>query len=190
MSSRPVGPVRIDRVTTRGGDGGETSLGDGSRVAKSHARIEAIGAVDELNAVMGLVQCAIPSCDTLPRIQGALFDLGADLCQPHAQSDRPLSLPAEATTWLDHETETLRDGQLPLTSFVLPGGTHGAALAHVARTVARRAERRVVALEDPALADAVRFLNRLSDYLFVLSRDANDGGRKDVLWQPGAWRLP
>lgn len=190
MSSKVGGLVRIDRVTTRGGDGGETSLGDGSRIVKSHARIEAIGTVDELNAVLGMVHCAIPSCDTLPRIQGALFDLGADLCQPHAKSDRPLSLPAEATAWLESETEALREGQLPLTSFVLPGGTQAAAIAHLARTVARRAERRVVGLQDPVLADAVRFLNRLSDYLFVLSRAANENGRKDVLWQPGVWRLP
>ncbi|AQS87666.1 cobalamin adenosyltransferase [Neoasaia chiangmaiensis NBRC 101099] len=178
--------VRIDRVTTRGGDGGETSLGDGTRVAKDSARIEAIGDVDELNAMLGLLRVALPDVTAIPRLQDALFDLGADLCLPG--SGRTPSLPDEATAWLEAETETLRHRQAALTSFVLPGGTTGAAWAHLARTVARRAERRVVGLHDPSLASAVRFLNRLSDYLFVLARHANDDGKTDILWRRGGWR--
>ncbi|GAJ28524.1 cob(I)yrinic acid a,c-diamide adenosyltransferase [Acidomonas methanolica] len=180
--------VRIDRVVTRGGDGGQTSLGDGTRVSKHDARIEAIGAVDELNAAIGFARVALPEISALPGVQDALFDLGADLCQPHGASGRCPSLPPEATLWLDDETEALRVRQKALTSFVLPGGSEAAARAHLARTVARRAERRVVALQDPALAEAVRFLNRLSDFLFVLSRHANRDGEDDLLWRPGGWR--
>ncbi|AOX19590.1 cob(I)yrinic acid a,c-diamide adenosyltransferase [Kozakia baliensis] len=174
--------IRIDRVTTRGGDGGQTSLGDGSRVAKDDPRIEAIGAVDELNAFLGMLHHAAPEVAYLSELQNALFDLGADLCQPHVQ--RACSLNEEAVVRLEQETEVLRVRQEPLSSFVLPGGTNGACWAHLARTVARRAERRVVALHDAQLENAARFLNRLSDYLFVLARYENDDGRSDILWNP------
>ena len=182
--------VRIDRVVTRGGDGGETSLGDGSRVAKDAPRIEALGTVDEANAAIGLLRCAVagaPETDAmLARIQNDLFDVGADLCVPGPDGDR-LRLTAASIERLEAEVATLNAGLVPLTSFVLPGGTEAAARAHVARTAVRRAERdlvRLAAIEalNPML---MRYLNRLSDHLFVLARACNADGAGDVLWVPG-----
>lgn len=182
--------VRINRVTTRTGDGGETGLGDGSRLPKDAARIEALGAVDEANAVLGLLCLALeePACAAVRRVQNDLFDLGADLAVPGQAADR-LRISDDQVAWLEAGTEALNADLPPLTSFVLPGGTAAAAAAHHARTVVRRAERRVVTLarETPINPVLLRYLNRLSDYLFVLARATNRGAG-DVLWAPGAGR--
>jgi cob(I)alamin adenosyltransferase len=180
------GPVRIDRVVTRGGDGGETSLGDGTRLAKDAPRIEAIGCVDEANAAVGLLRAAITDAAVdamLARIQHDLFDVGADLCMPEAAGSRARITDAAALR-LEYEITAINEALPPLTSFILPGGTPAAAQAHVARTAARRAERRAVALAlaEPLNPAIVRYLNRLSDHLFVLARRCNAG--RDVLWQP------
>ncbi len=182
--------VRIDRVVTRGGDRGETSLGDGRRVRKDDARIEAIGAVDETNAVIGVLRLHtrdLPDTDAmLARIQNDLFDCGADLCVPGEAGDR-LRLTDAPVARLEAEVEAMNQALPTLTSFVLPGGSAGSAHAHLARVTARRAERAVVGMEDanPAL---LRYLNRLSDHMFVLSRVLNANGAGDVLWVPGANR--
>jgi cob(I)alamin adenosyltransferase len=180
--------IRIDRVTTRGGDGGDTSLGDGSRVRKTAARIEAIGAVDEANATIGLLRLhAQAEADAmLARIQNDLFDFGADLCVPGAAGDR-LRMTDASCLRLEQEAETMKTQVAPLTSFILPGGTPAAAHAHLARTVVRRAERALVTLADsePLNPVLVRYINRLSDHLFVLGRVLNDNGARDVLWVPG-----
>ncbi|MBF0876412.1 cob(I)yrinic acid a,c-diamide adenosyltransferase [Gluconobacter cerevisiae] len=183
--------IRIDKIVTRGGDGGETSLGDGTRVPKSSDRIEAMGTVDELNAQLGVLCCSMVQdsrmadlVDEIRQIQSCLFDLGADLCLPDLE--RTPSLPSEAILWLEDRLEGLRRYQQELRSFVLPGGSPVAAQAHLARTVARRAERRVALLEQRPV-DGLRFLNRLSDYFFVLARHANNHGETDILWSPGRW---
>jgi len=182
--------VRIDKVTTRGGDGGQTSLGDGSRVGKGARRIEALGTVDEANATIGLLRCAVaraPETDAmLARIQNDLFDVGADLCVPGANGAR-LRLTEASLARLDAEIAALNAGLSPLTSFVLPGGTEAAARAHVARAVVRRAERDLVRLaaEEALNPLLIRYLNRLSDQLFVLARALNADGTGDVLWVPG-----
>lgn len=183
--------IRIDRIVTRGGDGGQTSLGDGTRVSKASDRIEAMGTVDELNAHLGVLCCHMTQDtrtaglgDEVRQIQSCLFDLGADLCMP--DPDRSPSLTLQACAWLEVRLEDLRQHQQELRSFVLPGGSPVAAQAHLARTVARRAERRVAVLEQPP-AEALRFLNRLSDYFFVLARHANNHGETDILWSPGRW---
>jgi cob(I)alamin adenosyltransferase len=182
--------VRIDRVVTRGGDGGETSLGDGVRLRKDAPRIEAIGAVDEANAAIGLLRLAThdaPDVDAmLARIQNDLFDVGADLSVPGEGGER-LRLTDTPMLRLETEVEAMNAALPRLTSFILPGGTSGAAHAHMARTIARRAERAVVRLttEEPVTPALVRYLNRLSDHLFVLARVLNDNGAGDVLWIPG-----
>jgi cob(I)alamin adenosyltransferase len=185
--------VRIDRVITRGGDGGDTSLGDGERVAKDAPRIEAIGTVDEANTVIGMLRlhtAADAEADAmLARIQNDLFDAGADLCVPGEGGDR-LRLTGVPTARLEAEAAAMNAALPALTSFVLPGGTPAAAHAHLARTTVRRAERRVVALArtDTVNGELIRYLNRLSDHLFVLSRRLNAGATGDVLWVPGANR--
>lgn len=180
--------IRIDRVTTRGGDSGETSLGDGKRVRKDALRIEAIGAVDEANAALGLLRLhADAATDALlARIQNDLFDYGADLCVPGDAGGR-LRMTDASCARLEAEAEAMRASLPPLTSFILPGGSTAAAHAHVARTVTRRAERRVVALAQAETINPVllRYINRLSDYLFILGRVLNDNGARDVLWVPG-----
>ena len=182
--------VRIDRVVTRGGDAGETSLGDGARLRKDAARIEAIGAVDETNAAIGVLRLATrdaPEVDAmLARMQNDLFDVGADLSVPGEGGDR-LRLTDVPVDRLEVEIAAMNAAQSKLTSFILPGGSAGAAYAHMARTVARRAERAVVRLAaDEAVTPAlIRYLNRLSDHLFVLARALNDNGASDVLWVPG-----
>ena len=186
--------VRIDRVVTRGGDQGETSLGDGTRVPKYDPRIEAIGAVDETNAIIGVVRlhtaagCGAPdgADAALARIQNDLFDVGADLCVPGVSADR-LRITAAQVERLEQEVAAMNATLPGLTSFILPGGRPGAAHAHVARTAARRAERAVAALAD-VNPDLRRYLNRLSDHLFVLARVLNHHGQADVLWVPGATR--
>ncbi|MGG5811103.1 cob(I)yrinic acid a,c-diamide adenosyltransferase [Falsiroseomonas sp. CW058] len=185
--------VKLDVITTRGGDRGETSLGDGSRVRKDALRVEAYGTVDEANATIGLVRLHLAgdmAADAmLARVQNDLFDLGADLCVPGTGGDR-LRVSDSQCLRLEAEVAEMNAAIPPLRSFVLPGGTPGAAQAHLARTVVRRAERLVVTLAaaeevNPA---AVRYLNRLSDHLFVLSRRLNGNGAGDVAWVPGAAR--
>ena len=180
--------VKIDKVTTRGGDKGETSLGDGARLAKDAPRIEAIGAVDEANTALGLLRtlCSGEADAMLARIQNDLFDLGADLCVPGEGGDR-LRLPVEKSLRLEAEIAAMNAGLPPLASFILPGGSVAAAHAHVARTQIRRAERRAVALShvETLNPNIVLYLNRLSDHLFVLGRVLNDNGARDVLWVPG-----
>src|SRR5215207_8254865 len=180
--------VKLDVITTRGGDKGETSLGDGARVRKDAPRIEAIGAVDEANAAVGLLRLHTAGDEDalLAKVQNGLFDLGADLCVP-CEGGARLRLGSAHVAALDNAVAELNRTLPPLTSFVLPGGTPGAAAAHLARTVARRAERAAVRLaaEEPVNPEAVRYLNRLSDLLFVLSRRLNGNGAGDVLWTPG-----
>jgi cob(I)alamin adenosyltransferase len=185
--------VRIDRVTTRGGDLGETSLGDGTRVAKDHQRVEAYGTVDEANAVIGLLMLHTTgdpeAAAMLQRISNDLFDVGADLCVPGEAGDR-LRLTEAVVERLDQEIAAMNASLPPLTSFVLPGGLPGAAYAHLARTIVRRAERLVVSLgrQEAVNPNLIRYLNRLSDHLFVLGRRLNGNGASDVLWVPGANR--
>jgi cob(I)alamin adenosyltransferase len=188
--------VRLTRIYTRGGDKGETSLGDGSRVPKQALRVEAYGTVDEANAAIGLARlhmAADPDADAmLARIQNDLFDLGADLCTPEdgRRAAGALRIVATQVERLEHEIDAVNAALRPLDSFVLPGGSPAAAFLHMARTVARRAERLVCSLaaEEPVNPEAVRYLNRLSDHLFVLSRRLNGNGAEDVLWRPGATR--
>ena len=192
--SRRDEPVRLTRIYTRGGDGGETSLGDGSRASKQALRVEAFGTIDEANATIGLARLyAAGEIDqVLARIQNDLFDLGADLCNPEGgrRSEGALRILAVQVERLEREIDAMNGALKPLDSFVLPGGSALAAHLHLARTVVRRAERLVAALAaaEPINAEALKYLNRLSDLLFVLSRVANDGGNRDVLWQPGANR--
>lgn len=182
--------VKIDVITTRGGDKGQTSLGDGTRLRKDALRIQAIGEVDELNAVIGLLRLqADPEADAmLARLQNDLFDLGADLCMPGTEGG--LRMTEAQCLQLEREVAAMNAAIPPLRSFVLPGGTAAAAHAHLARTVARRAERSVVALAaaEPVNPEVVRWLNRASDHLFVLSRRFNGNGAGDVLWVPGGNR--
>ena len=189
--------VKLNKIYTRTGDDGTTGLVDGSRVAKDSARVDAYGTVDELNATLGLARlhAAGDPDAALERIQNDLFDLGADLCTPDFENDaaakhpRLRIIPAQIGR-LEAEIDAMNAGLKPLRSFVLPGGTALAAHLHLCRTVCRRAERHAVALAaaEALNPEAVRYLNRLSDWLFVAGRAANDGGRADVLWVPGANR--
>ncbi len=185
--------VRIDRVITRGGDTGETSLGDGTRVPKDALRVEAYGTVDEANAAIGLLRLHVggdaDANAMLARIQNDLFDMGADLCVPGEMGER-LRLTDAPALRLEAEAAAMNEALTPLTSFILPGGTPAAAHAHLARTVVRRAERLVVSLSHAEAVNpaVLRTLNRLSDHLFVLGRRLNAGGGADVLWTPGANR--
>jgi cob(I)alamin adenosyltransferase len=187
--------VRLTRIYTRTGDKGKTSLGDGTRVVKHATRVEAYGAVDEANAVLGLARLhATGSLQILlARIQNDLFDLGADLCTPAAQTEEAgtrLRVTQSQVDGLEVEIDAANDALAPLNSFILPAGTPLAAHLHHARTVVRRAERLMVALTEtePVTPEALAYANRLSDLLFVLARQANDNGAGDVLWAPGANR--
>jgi cob(I)alamin adenosyltransferase len=186
--------VRLTRIYTRGGDAGETSLGDGTRVAKHDLRVEAYGTVDEANAAIGLARLAAPAeVDAmLARIQNDLFDLGADLCTPEdgRKAAGALRIQASQVARLEREIDTRNAALKPLDSFILPGGSACAAHLHLARTVTRRAERLVAALaaRETVNPEALKYLNRLSDHLFVLGRHLNDDGARDVLWTPGANR--
>jgi cob(I)alamin adenosyltransferase len=182
--------VRLTRIYTRGGDKGKTSLGDGRRVAKHDLRVDAYGTVDEANAVIGVARLSVDgeTDAMLGRIQNDLFDLGADLCVPQtADETGRLRIVQEQIDRLEAEIDALNAALAPLDSFILPGGTPGAAHLHHARTVARRAERLVCQLADSEAVNllAVAYLNRLSDHLFVLARHVNANGGKDVLWIPG-----
>jgi cob(I)alamin adenosyltransferase len=184
--------VNLTRIYTRLGDGGETHLGDMSRVPKTHPRIEAYGTVDELNAQIGLVLTVegLPAdyAQWLRHVQNDLFDVGADIAAPEdPESGRErLRVIPEQTTWLEQRLDEVNDGLAPLKSFVLPGGTAAAAHLHVCRTVCRRAERLAIACGAEISAEIVKYLNRLSDLLFVLSRGANAGD--EPLWEPGRFR--
>lgn len=186
--------VQLTRIYTRGGDKGKTSLGSGKRVPKHDARVAAYGTVDETNAAIGLVrlQTAGALDDLLASLQNDLFDLGADLCTPEAENPEhpPLRITADQISRLEREIDRINENLQPLKSFVLPGGSPAAAHLHLARTVARRAEREITLLteREPVNPEAVRYINRLSDLLFVLARHANDDGKADVLWVPGANR--
>ena len=182
--------VKLTRIYTRKGDGGQTHLGDMSRVAKTHPLIEAYGTVDELNSQIGVVLALadLPAAQRpwLERIQNDLFDLGADTAAPDdGQRERLRVAPAQ-TEWLEARCDEVNAALAPLTSFVLPGGTPAAAQLHVARTVCRRAERLAVACGPQVNPEAVRYLNRLSDLLFILARVAS--GEAEPLWQPGRYR--
>jgi cob(I)alamin adenosyltransferase len=182
--------VNLTRIYTRLGDGGETHLGDMSRVLKTHPRIEAYGTVDELNAHIGLAVTIedIPDQyrDWLRRVQNDLFDLGADISVPEDPERERLRVIPEQTAWLEERCDEVNATLRPLKSFVLPGGTKAAAQLHVCRTVCRRAERLAIAGGDDINAEVVRYLNRLSDLLFILSRGANGG--EEPLWEPGRYR--
>jgi cob(I)alamin adenosyltransferase len=183
--------VQLTRIYTRGGDKGKTSLGSGKRVSKSHLRIQAIGDVDEANAAIGWARQQAPSSldDLLSRIQNDLFDLGADLCIPD-ESPAALRIVASQVEFLEKKIDYYNKTLKPLTSFILPGGSQESAAFHLARTIVRRAERSVVQLHEkqPLNLEAVKYLNRLSDLLFVLCRYVNDNGKNDVLWVPGQSR--
>ena len=186
----PPVTVNLTRIYTKLGDGGETHLGDMSRVPKTHPRIEAYGAVDELNANIGLTLTVdgLPEqyAEWLRRVQNDLFDVGADLSVPPGGERERLRLAPEQVTWLEEACDEVNATLEPLRSFVLPGGTAAAAPLHVCRTVCRRAERRTIDCGDEVNAECVRYLNRLSDLLFILARVANPGG--DVMWRPGGER--
>lgn len=189
--------VVLNKIYTRTGDKGDTALGNGDRVAKNSARVNAYGTVDETNATLGLARLhASEDLDAaLARIQNDLFDLGADLCRPDMDKDAeaeypPLRMADAQVDRLEAEIDQMNQALSPLRSFILPGGSALAAQLHLSRTVSRRAERLAVELArletvNPA---AIRYLNRLSDWLFVASRIANDNGESDVLWVPGANR--
>jgi cob(I)alamin adenosyltransferase len=186
--------VRLTRIYTKGGDKGQTSLGDGARVPKHDLRVAAFGTVDEANAAIGLARLhteAEPDA-MLARVQDDLFDLGADLCRPGDDPGEAKALRVQETqvARLEREIDAMNEALAPLNSFVLPGGKPGAAYLHLARTVVRRAERLTteLALREPVSPVAIRYLNRLSDHLFVLARHLNDDGGADVLWVPGANR--
>lgn len=190
--------VKLTKIYTRGGDMGETSLGDGSRVPKSSHRVTSYGEVDEANAILGIVRLHVsgPEDAILARVQNDLFDLGADLCTPIAENPEfpALRVTQAQVDWLEGQIDRMNAELAPLNSFVLPGGTPAAAFLHQARTVVRRAERVLVGLL--ALPDekvnrlALIYLNRLSDLLFVMSRYVNDKGGNDVLWVPGGGLPP
>ena len=183
--------VRLNRIYTRTGDDGTTGLVDGSRRAKHDPRFEAVGAVDEANSVLGWAVLAIDDASALIRIQNDLFDLGADLATPgddFAPSEMVLRIAPAQVEWLEQRIDAANEALEPLRSFILPGGSEAAARLHLARTAARRAERAMTALAaaEPVNPAALAYINRLSDYLFVLARVANGGA--DPLWQPGANR--
>jgi cob(I)alamin adenosyltransferase len=188
--------VYLNRIYTKGGDGGETSLGDGSRVKKTAPRIAAYGTTDELNSVLGVVLAnSLPEslAAQIRHIQNDLFDLGADLCVPESEpppEHPPLRVTADQVTRLENWIDAANEGLKPLESFVLPGGSPASAYLHLARTVCRRAEIAVLRLmADESVNRLVAvYLNRLSDLLFVLARACNDNGERDVLWLPGKHR--
>lgn len=185
--------VKLNKIYTKTGDDGSTGLVDGSRTAKHSARIDAIGKVDEANSAIGVAAAAATDhAEALYRIQNDLFDLGADLATPaeggdFAPSEMVLRMVAGQTDWLETSIDTLNETLEPLTSFVLPGGSEAAARVHVARASVRAAERTIAALADAEAVNpaALTYINRLSDYLFVLARVCNDNGKGDVTWVPG-----
>jgi cob(I)alamin adenosyltransferase len=186
--------VKINRVYTRSGDDGRTVLGDGARLPKFHIRVAATGSVDEANAFIGWAARHVGKAPRamLLRIQNDLFDVGADLCRPERSGLKaaPLRLQDAQVAWLERRIDEHNAPLAPLTSFVLPGGSEAAALLHIARTIVRRAEREIteLAAQEPITPAVIRYMNRLSDLLFVLARSENEAGAADVLWHPGAHR--
>ena len=191
--------VKLNKIYTRTGDAGTTGLVDGSRLPKHDVRMEAIGAVDEANSALGLAAAILGDNEhvqQLFRIQNDLFDLGADLATPatedddFAPSEMVLRMVAAQTEWLEQAIDAGNANLEPLTSFVLPGGSEASARLHVARAATRRAERAMTAMAEQLRTNpqALAYINRLSDFLFVLARTANDGGRSDIKWVPGANR--
>jgi cob(I)alamin adenosyltransferase len=184
--------MKLDRIYTRSGDDGRMSLGDGARLPKFHVRVAAYGSVDEANSVVGIALLHVEDADVrdvLTHIQNDLFDLGGDLCRPEREHRKvePLRVSEGQVTWIEGRIDSFNAALAPVDSFVLPGGTHAAAHLHHARTVVRRAERYMteIAYQEPVNPAALRYVNRLSDLLFVLARHLNERGRADVLWQPG-----
>lgn len=189
--------VVLNKIYTKTGDAGETALGNGARVAKHSSRVNAYGTVDETNAAVGLARLHATGemDDALARIQNDLFDLGADLCRPDMDKDNEVDYPVlrmidAQVTRLEGEIDAMNADLTPLRSFILPGGSALAAQLHMCRTISRRAERLTVELAtmESVNESAVKYLNRLSDWFFVASRIANDDGKADVLWVPGANR--
>ena len=185
--------IKLDKIYTRGGDSGQTSLGNGNRVLKHSLRIQAQGDIDETNAAIGMARRYInaSTANALTRIQNDLFDLGADVARPGAlTNDGNLRIQADQVTWLEAEIDEVNEGLEPLKSFILRGGSDLASALHFACTICRRAERSMTALaeDEPVNPESLKYINRLSDLLFVMARGANDGGRSDILWQPGASR--
>jgi len=187
--------VKLDKIVTKAGDGGTTRLATGEPVSKASARVEAYGAVDELNSAVGVARLYTTGDarldPILARVQNDLFDLGADLATPRTDKFEALRVSEAQVDRLEAELDVLHAAQTPLTSFILPGGSAAAAYIHLARAIARRAERAITRLmeEDAALNPAcVKYANRLSDLLFVMARAANGDGASDVLWVPGANR--
>jgi cob(I)alamin adenosyltransferase len=187
--------VKLNRIYTRTGDDGTTGLVDGSRIPKDAARMAAIGDVDELNAAIGMValQCDGEVLARLRMIQNDLFDLGADIATPgddFTPGEMTLRVVAKQVARLESELDLMNEALKPLTSFILPGGSAAGAALHVARTVCRRAERAAVSASRSVSLnpEALKYLNRLSDYLFVMGRAVNDNGATDILWVPGASR--
>ncbi|WP_294329452.1 cob(I)yrinic acid a,c-diamide adenosyltransferase [uncultured Sphingomonas sp.] len=185
--------VKLNKIYTRTGDAGTTGLADGSRVSKASARLEAIGDVDEANSAIGVARTTLAAGDpldaTLARIQNDLFDLGADLATP-GDREGALRITQQQIEWIEAAIDDLNAALAPLNSFVLPGGSPGAAAVHLARAITRRAERAAVAANDQGTlsANALVYLNRLSDFLFVAARHLNQNGSDDVLWVPGGPR--
>ncbi len=184
--------VQLTRIYTKGGDRGKTSLGDGARVLKNSLRIAAIGDVDETNATLGLICAYIENGDLQEEIrslQQDLFDLGADLCcsRPPEPSESRLQIQEERVKMLERRIDFYNENLDPLNSFVLPGGTFVSSYLHLGRTICRRAERACVSLAQKEYVNpfVIQYVNRLSDFLFVLSRYLNDFGKKDILWIPG-----
>ena len=193
--------VKLNKIYTRTGDDGSTGLVDGSRIAKHAARMDAIGAVDEANSALGLAAVSLQGgshAADVERIQNDLFDLGADIATPLGEfggtdfepSEMVLRIVASQVDWLETAIDALNADLQPLTSFILPGGSEAAARTHIARASVRRAERALTAMaaEEPTNPQALAYINRLSDYLFVLARVLNDNGQRDVKWVPGASR--
>jgi cob(I)alamin adenosyltransferase len=186
--------VTLNRIYTKTGDKGETALGDGTRLPKHALRISAFGTVDEANAAIGVARLHTKGDvdEMLSRIQNDLFDLGADLCVPETakRSEGRLRIADSQVERLEREIDSMNAGLEPLASFVLPGGSEAAAYLHLARAITRRAERLMVELaeREPIHSAAIRYINRLSDHLFVASRYVNDKGANDVLWVPGGNR--
>jgi len=186
--------VKINCVYTRTGDDGRTVLGDGARLPKFHIRVAATGSVDEANAFVGWAarHAGKPARAILLRIQNDLFDIGADLCRPERSGLRvePLRLQETQVAWLEAVIDEHNGGLAPLTSFVLPGGSEASSRLHIARTIVRRAEREIteLAFQESITPAVIRYMNRLSDLLFVLARVENEAGAADVLWHPGAHR--
>ncbi len=187
--------MKLDKIYTRTGDEGKTSLGDGSRLPKFHLRVTAYGSIDEANSVIGMANLHVKDSEIfqlLRHVQNDLFDIGADLCRPERPGEEKplLRITEEQVAWLENQIDRFNAELAPLDSFVLPGGSPASSYLHHARTVTRRAERDVVHLfaDEPVNAGVLQYVNRLSDLLFVLARFLNDKGKEDVRWQPGLHR--